>query len=385
MRTKILAMLVCLMMFLTIAANARATDYTPIVQEELSALQLNQVQDYLGRLDQDIKNLLPQWNPEQWAKKGLGFRFPQCLQEILQIVAKEVLLNLRLLVQIIVLAAVSSLLHRLQVAWISENVTDLAFGLTYLVMAGLAVGSFVTTLSLARETLESVSTFIYALLPTVFSLLVAAGGLTTVTVLHPLLLAGTGLVIQAVRDYLLPLAYLSGVIGLVGHLAEGFSLSRLSSLLRQVVIGGLGLLMSIFLGIISIQGISAAVADGVSLRTAKYLTGTFIPVVGGALADSMELAAGCSLLLKNTLGTFGALVILLICLIPMIKIYIISLIYRLASALAQPLGNERLSLALQEIANTFVMVFGAVAIVGLMFFISLTILVGVGNISTMLR
>ena len=385
MMSKAITILVCLMMFVSIECKAAASDHIPIVQDELSALPLNQVQDYLGRLDQDIKDLLPQWNPEQWAEKGLGFRFSQCMQGLIRIAAKEVFLNLRLLVQIMVLAAISSLLHRLQTAWISDNVTDLAFGLTYLVMAGLAVGSFVTTLSLARETLESVSIFLYALLPTIFSLLVAAGGLTTVTVLHPLLLAGVGLVVQAVRDYLLPLAYLSGVIGLVGHLAEGFSLSRLSSLLRQVVIGGLGLLMSVFLGIISIQGITTAVADGVSLRTAKYLTGTFVPVVGGALADSMELAAGCSLLLKNTLGTFGALVILFICLVPMIKIYVISLIYRLASALAQPLGNERLSLALQEIANTFVMVFGAVAIVGLMFFISLTILVGVGNISTMLR
>jgi stage III sporulation protein AE len=91
----------------------------------------------------------------------------------------------------------------------------------------------------------------------------------------------------------------------------------------------------------------------------------------------MELAAGCSLLLKNGIGSFGAVVVLLICMVPMLKILAISLIYRFASAIVQPLGNERLSSALQDIANTFTLVFGAMAIVSLMFFIGLAIVVGI--------
>ena len=170
---------------------------------------------------------------------------------------------------------------------------------------------------------------------------------------------------------------------MAGHLAEGFPLSRLAGLVRTVVIGGLGLLMTIFLGVISIQGLGAAVSDGASLRTAKFLTGSFLPVVGGALADSMELAAGCSLVIKNALGTFGALVVLFVCLLPMVKIYAIAIIYRLASALVQPLGQERLSQALQEIANTLLWS-GALSIAGMMFYL-IDCIVTVGNSFTMLR
>lgn len=365
--------------------STAAADLRPIIREELSGVPTAPVEDYLGKLDEDVQRVMPRWDPEGWSEKGVGFSLPEFIKSLLQLAVKEVILNIRLLGQVIVLAAVCAVLHRLQAAWLTENVTDLAYGLTYLVVIGLAIGSFVTTLNLAKSTLETASGFLYAILPALFPLLVAAGGITTATVMHPLLMVGISMIVQVIRDYILPLAYLSGVLGLVGHLAEGFSLSRLSGLLRQVVISGLGLVMSIFLGVVTIQGLTASVADGVSLRTAKFVTGTFIPVVGGTLSDSMELAAGCSLLLKNGIGTFGALTVLLICLAPMLKIYAISLIYRFASAIAQPLGNERLSLALQDIANTLVLVFGILAIVGLLFFVGLAIVVGIGTIPAMLR
>ncbi|HEX2954314.1 MAG TPA: stage III sporulation protein AE [Bacillota bacterium] len=373
---KVIAVWACLFLILA-RPLAAAVDLTPILREEMSGVPTDPVQEYVNKLDQNIQNLLPHWDPEGWAKNGLGFGLADLIKGLLRIAVKEVFLNFKLLGQVIVLAAICAILHRLQTAWLSENVTDLAYSITYLVVIGLAIGSFVTTLNLAKSMLETASGFLYALLPALMPLFVAAGGVTTATVMHPLMVAGIGLIVQIVKDYMLPLAYLSGAISLVGHLAEGFSLSRLSGLIRQVVISGLGLLMSIFLGIVTIQGLTASVADGVSLRAAKYVTGNFVPVVGGTLSDSMELAAGCSLLLKNGIGSFGAVVVLLICMVPMLKILAISLIYRFASAIVQPLGNERLSSALQDIANTFTLVFGAMAIVSLMFFIGLAIVVGI--------
>lgn len=376
---------IAIAIFCSFASPILAMDLTPVIREEIGELPLAPVESFMERLDHDVQRLIPEWNPETWAKNGIRFDFSQGFQGLLRIGIKEIILNLRLLIQIMALAAVCAILQRMHSAWVDESVSGVAFGLTYLVMIGLAIGSFVTTLSLAKSTLEMAATFIIALLPTIFALMAAAGGLTTVSIMHPMLLAAISIIIQMVQNYILPLAVMTGILGLAGHLAEGFSLSRLSELLRQVVIGGLGLIMTIFLGVVTVQGLTTAVADGVSIRTVKYLTGSFVPVVGGALADSMELAAGCSLLIKNALGSFGALVVLMICLVPMVKIFVISLTYRLASALVQPLGNERLSLALQEIANAFLLVFAALAVVGLMFFIALTILVGLGNLTVMMR
>ncbi len=77
-----------------------------------------------------------------------------------------------------------------------------------------------------------------------------------------------------------PLLFFSAILGIVSCLSDKYKVNQLAGLLRKVSVGILGSLLTVFLGIISVQGATAAVADGVTVRTAKYVTGNFVPVVG---------------------------------------------------------------------------------------------------------
>jgi stage III sporulation protein AE len=144
-------------------------------------------------------------------------------------------------------------------------------------------------------------------------------------------------------------------------------------------------LVTVFLGLITLQGVTVATADGLGMQTAKFLTGNLIPIVGGVVSDSLELAAGCSLLIKNALGAFAALGAVLLCAHPALKILVVALIYRLAAVFVQPLGQDQLAESLQEIGKTVTVIFATVTVVGMMFFFCLTILVGLGNLTAAMR
>ncbi len=356
-----------------------------IVEEELRHLDLQDPYSLLRRMDQETLELLPEWDPAAWAKDGLKLDLPGLAGKIIRLLWREVVVNFNLLGKLLVLAVIAAVLARFQQAWDREGPGRLAESIIYLVLMGLVLQSFHFTLNLARGSLDRVTEFVQALLPGIFTLLTAAGGLTLASICHPVVWTGIALVVRAIKDLVFPLIYFAGIIGLVSMLAEGFSLSKLGGLARKLAIGLLGLLVALFLGVITIQGISVAVAEGVGFRAAKFVTGTFVPLVGSALADSMELAAGCSLLIKNGLGLFGAVAAVLICLHPAVKILAVALIYYLGSALVQPTGEERLAAALHEVGNIFLMVFAALAITGLMFFFCLTILTGLGNMTVMIR
>ncbi|HHU81669.1 MAG TPA: stage III sporulation protein AE [Firmicutes bacterium] len=356
-----------------------------VVEEELNHLDLEGPYSLLRRMDRETRELLPEWDPAAWAKGGLKLDVSGMAGRLIRLLWKEVVVNFSLLGKLIILAVVAAVLSKFQQAWNRESLGRLVESVIYLVLMGLVIQSLHFTLNLARGSLDRVTGFIYALLPGIFTLLTAAGGLTLASICHPVVWTGIGLVVRAIKDLVFPLIYFGGIIGLVSMLAEGFSLSKLGGLARKLAIGLLGLLVALFLGVVTIQGISVAVADGVSLRAAKFVTGTFVPLVGSALADSMELAAGCSLLIKNGLGLFGAVAAVLICLHPALKVLAVALIYYLASALVQPAGEERLAAALHEVGNIFLMVFAALAITGLMFFFCLTILTGLGNMTVMIR
>lgn len=358
---------------------------TSITEEEISQLDLGEVRSYLSQLDHETRELLPEWNPLGWIRNGIGLDFGRVLQNGAKILWGEVVVNFSLLGKVIILAVIGAVLTHFQQAWAGESLGHLVESIIYLILMGLSIQSFTFTLHLAHGVLERLINFVYALLPSIFALLTAAGGAILTTVCHPIIWGGIGLVVHLIKGLVLPVIYLSGTIGLVSRLAEGFTMAKMADLGRKLSIGLLGLFVTIFLGLVTVQGITVAVADGVSLRAARFITGNFLPLVGGAIADSIELAAGCSLLLKNALGAFGAVAAIIICIHPALKILAVSLIYQIAAALIQPLNQERLAESLQEISGTIMVVFAAIAITGLMIFLGLSILVGLGNITAMVR
>ena len=105
-----------------------------------------------------------------------------------------------------------------------------------------------------------------------------------------------------IESTIFPLIYIAAILAIVSQLSSGVSISRLAGLIQEGSVVLLGLAISIFIGVIVVQGVAASVSDGVSLRTVKFLAGTFVPLVGKMLADTIDAVASCSLLLKMPLA-----------------------------------------------------------------------------------
>ncbi len=70
--------------------------------------------------------------------------------------------------------------------------------------------------------------------------------------------------------------------------------------------------------------------DGITLRTAKFITGNFIPVLGRMFTDATDTVISASLLLKNTVGILGVAILICIAAFPAIKVLSLAFIYKLA-------------------------------------------------------
>lgn len=182
-----------------------------------------------------------------------------------------------------------------------------------------------------------------------------------------------------------PLLFFSAVLHLVSSLTDKYKLTQLANLLRLIGIGVLGVVLTIFLGVISVQGATSSVTDGVTIRAAKYVSGNFVPVVGKVLADATDTVITASLLVKNSIGLAGVIIILFLCAFPALKILTLAFIYNLAAALMQPLGDTPIVGCLQAIGKSLIYVFAALAAVSLMFFLAITIMLTAGNMTVMLR
>ncbi|MGI6712992.1 MAG: stage III sporulation protein AE [Bacillota bacterium] len=352
-------------------------------------LDFSEIEQYIKQVDEDIKDFLPEFNLQQIyqnIKKGeFNWNFRDLLSGLLKYFFKEVVANSGLLTRLIILAVASVVLANLQSAFDKGNIALLGHSVVYLVLISIALGSFSIAINTGKEAIDTMVGFLHAIIPVLLMLLAAMGGLTSSALIHPAMLGMLGVATTVIKTVIFPLIYFMAILNIVSYISPQFKVNKLAGLFKDISLAALGILLTVFVGFLSMQGLAGSVADGLTIKAAKFATGAFIPVVGKSLADALDTVIGTSLILKNGIGILGVIVIFILCALPSVKILAISLIYRIVAAIIQPFGDSQLAEALQSLANSLIMVFAAVAGLGLMFFFILTVTIGTGNITMMFR
>ncbi|GKU79657.1 stage III sporulation protein AE [Paenibacillus sp. L3-i20] len=359
-----------------------------LTEEQLGGLGTEPVEHYWNKLRSDYGGYFPDQGVPSFGEMlmpGGGMNLLDVFQGLLKYLWHEVLYNGKLLVTIIMLTVFSMVLETLQNAFERNTISKVAYSITYMVLVIIAVNSFHVAIGYAREAIENMITFMLAMVPLLLTLLASMGSLITVSVLHPLIIFMIHVVGTVIYTIVFPLLFFSAVLHIASALSEKFKVTQLANLLRTIAVGLLGVLLTIFLGVISVQGATGAVTDGVTLRTAKFVTGNFVPVVGRMFSDAADTVISASMLAKNAIGLAGVIILLFLSAFPALKILTLALIYNISAAIMQPLGDSPIVGCLQTIGKTMIYVFAALAAVSLMFFLAVTIILTAGNAAIMVR
>ncbi|QQE72900.1 stage III sporulation protein AE [Brevibacillus composti] len=373
---------------LTAAEATASPPMESLIKQQVDDLHVDRVEKFWVDLQREYKGYLPDIQSQgflQLIMQQGEFSLTGFLKGMGKYVFHEILTNGKLLSSIIIITVFAMILETMQNAFERNTVTTVAYSIAYLVLMVLAINSFHVAINYARDAIADMSDFMLAMIPLVIALLASVGNLASATMFHPLiifLINTSGILISYI---IFPLLFLSAMLSIASLFSERYQVTQLATLLRNIAMGALGSFLTIFLAIISIQGATSAVTDGVTLRTAKYITGNFIPIVGRMFSDAADTVLNASLLVKNAVGLAGVLILLLLCAFPALKILILAMIYNLSSAALQPLGNSPIIAALGAIGKNLLFVFAALATVGLMFFLAITIIIAAGNISMMVR
>ncbi|MCD1260679.1 stage III sporulation protein AE [Paenibacillus athensensis] len=359
-----------------------------IIREQAGHLDTDQVEQYWNKLMTDYGGYFPENRTPGFMDLLLGkmgFSISGIFRGLLGYFFHEILNNGKLLASIVVLTVFSMILETLQSSFEKNTVSKLGYSLTYMVLIIIAINSFSVAIGYAKAAITSMIEFMMAVVPLLLTLLASMGNVTSVAILHPLIVFMVHATGTAIYIFVFPLLFFSAVLHIVSSLSERYKVTQLANLLRTVSLSLLGVFVTVFLGVISVQGAAGSVRDGVTIRTAKYVAGNFVPVVGRLFSDATETVVGASLLVKNAIGLTGVVILILLCAFPAIKILTLALIYNVSAAIMQPLGDNPIIACLQTIGKSMVYVFAALAAVGLMFFLAITIMIAVSNVSVMMR
>jgi stage III sporulation protein AE len=375
------------------SGNARAEEDKPVEnflswQETIDKLDLQEMEQFKTSIDGEISGYLEHRSAREWINDFMtgqwDFNPKKIVGDLWKYFFREVLANGQLLGKILILTVISALLVNLQSSF-DQGVAKISSMACFLAISAIALGSFKYVIRIGQVAIESMSDLMTAVLPQMMVLVTGLGHIHTAGAIFPLMMAACTAFARGIGLIVFPLIALSAILNLAEQLTDTIKLERLGKLLYTLAEAIMGLMLTFFVGILTLRSIYGSVMDAITLRTGKFVTDTFFPIIGGYLADALETAAGYVVLLKQAVGIMGLLTIFGIFIFPVIKIGVIALIYKVSSAVVEPLGDSRISQVLEVMGNHLLLVLAAVAAVGLMFFVLVAILVSTGNSVILLR
>lgn len=300
-------------------------------------------------------------------------------KQILDTVKGELSANIKTFGSLITISLLAAIFANLSMAFKNNQVSETGFYVTYLLMFGLLISSFIMASRIAADTISSVLEFMKALIPAYMLSVGFSTGTTSSLVYYEAALGLITLVDYVVIRIIIPMIDFYLVIMLANNLSKEDMLSRLAELLGTAISWLLKSLLAVVVGFSAIKGLIVPVIDQVK-RSALYKASEAIPGIGDALGGVTQTIIGAAVLLKNAIGVTGLIVIISICAVPFIKLLMITVVYKAGSAALQPISDKRFIECISASAKSSALLLQTVFVGAVLFLLSITIVaVSTGN------
>lgn len=345
--------------------------------------QIQTLYDYISRMKTDVE-LLQGLDPVEYINtfisEGKGnLSFDIIVKAVVSLFFKEVKSVLALVVSIVTIAILCALLKNLQDSFDNESISQVAFYACYALLIIILSKSFIISLSVAQNVINDVSNFMNALLPILVTMIALAGGVTQAATMDPFILGAVILIPKIYTNVIIPMILMGFVLEFANNISEEHKITNLCKLMKQCIVWFQGIIVTAFIALLTIRGITSNTIDAVTLKTAKFAVDNFIPILGKTFSDAITSVAGYSLIIKNAISSIGLVVVLLILLYPIIKLILMTLIYKISAALVEPVSDSRITKSLEAAGNSMILIISCVLTVSLMFFILIAIMAQAGS------
>ena len=292
---------------------------------------------------------------------------------------------MKILISILVIIVIHGILKSITDNLENSSISQIIYFVQYILIVTLIMSNFTEIIKIVKNTASDLVGFINVLIPLLLTLMVYTGNIVTSGILEPVILFSINLIGNLIEDILIPIMFIVVVFSVISKISERVQVEKLSQFLKSGVIWVLGVILTVFVGVVSLEGTLSSSVDGVTAKTAKAAVSTVIPVVGKVLGDVVDSVLGCGVILKNAVGMVGVIVIIGICVMPIIKIATLSIIYSLASAVVQPIADNKIVKLLDEMGGTFKVLLGILCSLSVMLIVGVTMVVKISNSGMMYR
>lgn len=262
----------------------------------------------------------------------------------------------------------------------SNDTSDMVYFVCYGVVVILILISFKEILSSVSTVISNISSVMQIVFPILITLLVSIGSMSSISIYNPLVAVLTTAVDFVFEKLLYPIFILIFIFTVLGKLTNSIRLDKLNKFFMSTFKWVIGIVLTLFTGFLSIQGISAGRFDSISIKATKFALKSYIPLIGSFVADGMDFIVLGSILVKNTIGLVAIFILFIMIISPIVKMVVYKLLLQLTSGVLEVSGADKMSTFIQDIGKVLLLPIVILIGISFMFIITVALIMCTANV-----
>lgn len=343
------------------------------LEEILNELDLSELENYLNSFDfentENIQDRLMRY------VKGETLDYTGIFSQIIEVFFKEVVELFPSFSCITAIALLCGILSSLQVGAMDKTVTKTVYIIAFISSLIPVIGIINECYLSAKESLDRMQRQMEVTFPILLTLLAVSGGVSSVAICKPSLAFLSTTMIRIISDIVFPVTIIMLAFSMLNRISDDFRFGKFTALLKSVNKWLIGIGLSVFGLFFTVQGLTANTYDSIVKRAAKYAIGNGIPIVGGFLSGGFDLAIAGSVLIKNSLGYLGIILMISCIFKPLILLLSTTILLRFTSAVTSPFGENKISDFLSETADCLNYFSAGILFTAFLYFLSIIVII----------
>ncbi len=295
------------------------------------------------------------------------------VDSVSQMFFNEIAYNSKLIINLFVVVLMSAVLANLTESFKTKSGGEIGFYVSYIAVVSILFSSFNLAVGITVSLITDLSSAMQSVLPLMMGLIAVSGNFTGAYIINSFMLLMINWVTVIIKTVVVPAVVMGASLQIVNFIMRKDMLLHLSNVIKSGCNYALKGLAFLFLSILSLQRISTPILNNIVAKTAKA-TVMAVPVVGGIMNGALDTVIVWSQAARSGVLVALLIAIVIICALPLIKVFAILVIFKLTSALVQPICDDRIIKCIDSAGTFLALVLNCGITVAVMFVISVMII-----------
>ena len=230
----------------------------------------NYAPDFIKELD--ISNIF------NMALKG-NIDNSKILNKILKILGSQITNTLKILVNILLIVLIHSILKSITEGLENSEISKMVYYVQYILIVTIIMSNFSDIIKSVNSTIENMIGFSQSLIPLLITLMAYTGSITTTSVIEPVLLFMIEFIANIIKTLVIPTISIITAFVIISKITDRIQISKIGNFLKSSIVWFIGIVLTVFVGVLSLEGSLTSSVDGITAKTAKATVSSLIPVV----------------------------------------------------------------------------------------------------------